>query len=103
MQIRPSVIMLEFNELTPRLMGRFISEGQLPNFKCLHDESQVYTTDAECEGEELNPWVQWVTVHTGLPASEHGAKRLSDGHRVPFPSVWDLLSAPVFGSGYAAA
>jgi hypothetical protein len=29
------VIMLEFNELTPHLMDRFIAEGRLPGFKQL--------------------------------------------------------------------
>ncbi len=87
-----SVIVLEFNELTPRLMEHFMGEGRLPNFQRLHDESHIYVTDAECEGEDLNPWVQWVTVHSGLSASEHGVKRLSDGHKVQSPAVWDLLS-----------
>ena len=87
-----SVILLEFNELTPRLMDRFMSEGHLPNFQRFHDEAQIYVTDAECEGEDLNPWIQWVTVHSGLSASAHGAKLLSDGHKVRSPAVWDLLS-----------
>jgi hypothetical protein len=92
MQPSQSVVVLELNELTPRLMKRFMDEGRLPNFRRFHDESQIYTTDAECEGEDLNPWVQWVTVHTGLSASEHGVKRLSEGHTVHSPAVWDLLS-----------
>jgi hypothetical protein len=40
------VLLLEFTELTPSLMERFVSEGRLPNFKILHDESEVYTTEA---------------------------------------------------------
>ena len=40
------VLMLEFNELSPELMHRFITEGHLPNFKRLRDESLVYVTDA---------------------------------------------------------
>src|SRR5688500_13078564 len=89
---RGPLILLEFNELTPSLMFRFLREGQLPNFKRLHDESQVFTTDAEEEGEDLNPWVQWVTIHSGLSAAEHGISRLSDGHTLRVKSVWDLLS-----------
>jgi hypothetical protein len=88
----PSVVLLEFNELTPRLMDRFIREGQLPNFRRMRDESHIYTTDAACEGEDLNPWVQWVTVRTGLPAEQYGISRLSDGHKLQEKAVWDLLS-----------
>jgi predicted AlkP superfamily phosphohydrolase/phosphomutase len=86
------VLMIEFNELTPALMTRFMAAGQLPNFERFYNESQVYTTDAEEEGENLNPWVQWVTIHSGLSAGEHGITRLSDGHRLKTKAVWDIVS-----------
>lgn len=86
------VVMLEFNELVPRLMDQFIAEGHLPNFDRLRRGSCVYTTDAEESGENLNPWVQWVTVHSGLSAEHHGISRLSDGHKLTHKAVWDLLS-----------
>ena len=86
-----SVILIEFNELTPSLMDKFMAAGHLPHFKLFHDEAHVYRTDAEEEGENLNPWIQWITVHTGLSASEHGITRLSDGHTLQTKAVWDLL------------
>ena len=86
------IILIEFNELTPWLMAQFMAAGHLPNFQRFYDESHIYTTDAEEEGENLNPWVQWVTVHSGLSASEHGVTRLSDGHRLETKAVWDILS-----------
>src|SRR5688572_21031639 len=87
-----SVILIEFNELSPELMNRFISEDRLPNFKRFRDESEVFTTDAEEEGESLNPWVQWVTVHSGLSAAEHGIQTLSEGHKLKSKAIWDLIS-----------
>jgi hypothetical protein len=89
----PKLILLEFNELTPSLLERFMSEGRLPNFKRFYEESMVYTTDAEESGDTLNPWVQWVTVHTGLSYEEHGVLRLNEGDKVGKPAVWDLVSA----------
>jgi hypothetical protein len=86
------IILIEFNELVPALMERFIAAGHLPNFQRFYVQSHIYTTDAEEEGENLNPWVQWVTVHSGLPVSEHGVTRLSDGHRLETKAVWDILS-----------
>ncbi len=88
----PSVVLVEFNELTPRLMSQFMGAGHLPNFKRLYDESRVYVTDAEEQGENLNPWVQWVTIHSGLAAAEHGITQLADGHRLQTKAVWDILS-----------
>lgn len=85
------LIMLEFNELCPSLMDRFIADGRLPNFRKLRDSSVVYTTDAEEKAPYLEPWIQWVTVHTGTSYKEHGAFDLGDGHKVAFPRVWDLV------------
>jgi hypothetical protein len=90
-QAKP-LIMLEFNELTPALMFKFMAAGLLPNFKKFYDEAHVYTTDAEEEGENLNPWVQWVTIHSGLSARKHGVKWLSEGCKLPVKAVWDTLS-----------
>ncbi len=59
------MIVLELNELTPSLMQRFMSEGKLPNFSRLYHEADVYTTTAEEQPGHLDPWIQWVTVHTG--------------------------------------
>lgn len=90
-----AVILLEFNELTPSLMHRFMSAGDLPNFSKLHRESQVHVTDAEeAPGTgRLNPWVQWVSIHSGLSTDEHGIFKLSDGHKLTKDRIWDTLSA----------
>lgn len=98
-----NVILIELNELTPALVDRFIEAGELPNFARLRGESQVYVTDAKARGEDLNPWVQWVTVHTGLDLEEHGIRFLSDGHKLTEPAIWDVVSRQnlpvlVFGS-----
>jgi hypothetical protein len=52
----------------------------------------VFTTDAEERGEMLNPWVQWVSVHSGLSAAQHGIHFLSDGHKLREKAIWDVLS-----------
>lgn len=87
-----SVIVLEFNELVPDLLDRFIAEGYLPNFERLRSEAVVAVTDAEEEAPLLEPWIQWVTVHTGLTYAEHRCFDLNDGARFNAPRVWDLVS-----------
>lgn len=91
MKLTPAVV-LEFNELTPALMQRFMAEGKLPNFSRLHDESLVFTTTAEERPPNLDPWIQWVTIHTGLNYRDHGVRRLNEGHSLSAPRVWDLVS-----------
>lgn len=86
------VIMLEFNELVPTLINRFIGQGQLPGFERLRRESMAAVTHAEAAGDWLEPWVQWVTVHSGIPHTRHKAFRLGEGARLGIPRVWDRVS-----------
>jgi hypothetical protein len=102
------VIFLEYNELNVDLMDRFIDQGFLPNFKRLRDSSIVCTSDAEEEPPILEPWVSWVSVHTGLPLSEHGVRDLDDGPKLKVQRSWDVLadagkSSLVCGSMNASA
>ena len=91
METDTRLIVLELNELTPSLMQRFMAEGKLPNFSRLYDQADIYTTTAE-EQENLDPWIQWVTVHTGLNFRDHGIQRLNEGHTLKVPRIWDLMS-----------
>jgi len=90
--IEGPMIVLEFNELSPALMETFIDQGYLPNFKRLRDESSVFTTDAEEVAPNLDPWIQWVTVHSGLSYDEHGIFHLGDGDKLAVKSLWDFVS-----------
>ena len=86
------LILLEFNELSPTLMDRFIAEGKLPNFAKLRARSQVCVTETDEVAPNLEPWIQWITVHTGLSYKEHGVFDLGDGHKLNYPRVFELLS-----------
>ncbi|HEY3586811.1 MAG TPA: hypothetical protein VGK85_06655, partial [Myxococcaceae bacterium] len=93
MSAKRAVIVLEFNELSPVLMRRFIDAGHLPNFRRLHDEAGVWITDAGERPPLLEPWIQWITVHSGQPYAAHGVFNLDEGHRTAAPRIWDVLSA----------
>ena len=87
------LILLEFNELSPPIIKQLMAAGELPNFKRFYEESAVHETEADAVAPNLEPWIQWVTVHSGLPFSEHGIERLGDGHELEVPSLWDVVSA----------
>ena len=74
-------------------MDKFIGEGRLPNFKKLRDESMVFVSEAAETSPHLDPWIQWVTVHTGLDHKDHGVLQLDEGHLLDRDRVWDLVSA----------
>lgn len=71
----PRVLLIEFNELAPGLIDRFIDSGHLPNFSRLRDRSSCFVTDAS-EEVTLEPWTQWPTLHSGLPDTVHGIDQL---------------------------
>ena len=85
------MLILEFNELCPRLLARFMDEGSLPNFSRLYRASEVYTTTTA--DADLEPWVQWIDFHHGVPQSRHGICDLDQGHMVAEPAFWDVLAA----------
>jgi hypothetical protein len=85
------LILMEFNELSPQLMKKFIAAGKLPNFERFYNQSTVYETEAD-DAVHLEPWIQWIAVHSGIPYEEHGIEHLGDGHRLAQKSLWDLLS-----------
>ena len=89
---KKKVILLEFNELCPTLLERFIEQGHLPNFRKLRDGAKCFTTDANCEIDYLEPWTQWVTLHTGLPFEKHKVFRLGQAQNLEHDSIWDILS-----------
>jgi hypothetical protein len=93
MQTRP-VIVLELNELCPPLLDRWMGEGSLPNFKRLHDSSDVYSTEADVtDPDKLEPWIQWYSIHTGLPYDQHGVYHLTDGARAEHGDIWRAVIA----------
>lgn len=88
------IILVEFNELCPALIDRWIASGDLPNFARLREVSTVCITQAdELHAPYLEPWIQWYSLHTGVPFQEHRVFRLSEGASRAYPSIWDLLIA----------
>ena len=91
------LVLIEFNELCPSLLAQWMGEGKLPNFAKFHAQSEVFTTRADVEeGPNLEPWIQWYSLHTGLPFSQHNVFHLTDGPRATHPDVWSILSARGF-------
>ncbi|GLX82108.1 hypothetical protein [Thalassotalea eurytherma] len=86
------LLTLEFNELCPDLVDRFIQQGQLPNFAKLKQQSELRETITDATGDDLNPWIQWVDVHTGKNRDEHGIYRLNEIKKYKGTFTWDELT-----------
>lgn len=71
------MILLALNELNIEYIKGYVSMGKLSNFGKLLSNG-VVTTKSEPSYELLEPWIQWVTVHTGKSFDEHKVFRLGD-------------------------
>lgn len=86
------LIVLEFNELCPTLLDKWMRQGLLPNFSRLHRESDVFVTEADVTDPALlEPWIQWYSIHTGKSYDEHRVFHLTEGPRAGHDDVFRML------------
>lgn len=94
------VIQLELNEISADVVGKIINEHkELKNFAKLNREWKFLQTSSETEYDNIEPWIQWVTVHTGKELSEHKIFNLSDVHKLRHKQIWEKLSEHGVESG----
>jgi Type I phosphodiesterase / nucleotide pyrophosphatase len=86
------IIQLELNEISPVLIKQLVSQGHLPNFSNVLKSWHESETTSEEVYENIEPWIQWVTAHTGKTFGEHGILRLGDVHELKHDQIWEKLS-----------
>lgn len=99
------LLFIELNEFNHRLMLEAVDTFHLTNVKralALPYQSKTVTADSYDSGY-LEPWVQWVSVHTGQPASEHKIKHLGDVRVDRKQQIWEALSDRGISSGIWSA
>ncbi len=84
-------VLFEINEICPHLIEHFIEQGCMPNFKKYQSMFNQYLTQADAEPPALEPWIQWYSVHTGIPSSEHGVFRLTEGAHAGYKDIWTAI------------
>lgn len=87
------LLLLELNEINFDHVRAYAKQGKLPVLGGLIDAHGVTETTSEQAHEELEPWIQWVTAHTGLTLAEHGVFRLGDIVHRDIPQIWEVLEA----------
>ena len=76
--MKNKTILLGLNELNFDYINFYINQGLLPNFKRLFNFQVPIETVSEKEYRLLEPWIQWVTIHTGKIFEDHKVLRLGD-------------------------
>lgn len=86
-----AVLLLELNEINFDQVMAYARRGKLPSLAGLVEQHGLCTTTSERRYEELEPWIQWVTAHTGLRLAEHGVYRLGDIAERSLEQIWEVL------------
>ena len=90
-RITQQLLFLELNEINFETVAFYCERGHLPRFRQLIDAHGIQTTVAEQRYEDIEPWIQWVTAHTGLTLAQHGVFRLGDIVTKDLPQIWEQL------------
>ena len=74
------LVLVALNEFDPAFFRFATSRAELPGIERLlgSQHSNTWTHD-EVEKRGLDPWVQWVSIHTGSDSADHKIKHL--GHQ----------------------
>lgn len=77
-QKEKKLVFVELNEINFDVVKNYLKIGvKLPAFDRIFKEG-LLITKSELDYENLEPWIQWPSVHTGLNYEEHKTFRLGD-------------------------
>ncbi len=94
------VLVLEINEFNTDLLRRSAEKLNLRHLKrVLSFRTGSTMADQEQEHHGLDPWVQWVSVHTETPSQEHGVIRLGDVTKLKHTQIWERIGKEGWTTG----
>jgi hypothetical protein len=85
------LVFVQLNELNFDLVQQYLTAHELPAFRRLMTGFEQMETFAENAYDHLEPWIQWVSAHSGKTFSEHGVFRLGDGAHSTLPQIFEVL------------
>ena len=87
------MLIIELNEFDPDYLKKEAYKLNLKNILFFLNFQHSYTyTKEEKEHHGLDPWVQWVSIHSGKPFSEHKIGRLGQTKAQKNSQIWNKLS-----------
>ncbi len=89
--MKKKIILVGLNEINFSYIEEYIKFGYLPNFKTLLEKYGYKRTISESDYHLLEPWIQWVSIHTGKMYNEHKVFRLGDiVERNDLKQLWEI-------------
>ena len=91
---------IELNEFNEELLEKAVKFYNFININKLLKMKNVKTESLDNkEHHGLDPWVQWVSIHTGVPHKMHKIDHLGDITNLKHSQIWEVLSERGFTSG----
>ena len=88
---KKNLLFIELNEINFDIVKDYIKKGNnLKNFKKILLNKNIITS-SEDKYDEIEPWIQWHSIHTGLDFAEHKIFRLGDGIHCQNNGVYKVL------------
>jgi hypothetical protein len=90
MKNKKKLILIELNELNFDIVKKYSWKFDFKFFN-LSFFNHLKKTQSEKEYNLLEPWIQWVSIHTGMRAKEHNIYRLGDIKIFPFEQIFEKI------------
>jgi hypothetical protein len=86
------VIQIELNEVSADIVNKLVVKGELPTFEKIQKSWKYLETTSESTYHEIEPWIQWITAHTGKFFNDHKIFNLGDADLLEHRQIWEVLS-----------
>lgn len=98
------LILLELNEINFDVVDQYLAEdpSRFPSLKKLLAGARIRTS-CEKHYDKLEPWIQWVSVHTSKTFAEHSVFRLGDIVSSSVPQIFEQLEQAGYKVGAISA
>ncbi len=98
------LILLELNEINFDVVEKYVAgdANRFPSLKKLLEGARIRTS-CEKQYPELEPWIQWASVHTIKTYAEHGIFRLGDIVGSGIPQIFEKLEQAGYKVGVISA
>lgn len=95
---KKKLVLIELNEINLDYVKEYIKVEKLPNLKKILN-GNIRETSSEATYGELEPWIQWVSVHTGKSLAEHKVFRLGDIVNTNLNQIFEKVESDGFKVG----
>ena len=92
------LLLIELNEINFDFLQNYIKKYDLKHLRDIYDLKKLETR-SEKEYDKLEPWIQWVSVHTGKNYNEHKVFRLGDINKYHGSQIFETIEKMGYSVG----